>query len=32
VLAYSYLGSPLVMPIVSPLARLVPDRLKDALS
>ena len=32
VLAYSYLGSPLVMPIVTPLGRLVPDRVKDALS
>jgi CDP-diacylglycerol--serine O-phosphatidyltransferase len=32
VLAYSYLVSPLVMPVVSPLARLVPARLKEILS
>jgi CDP-diacylglycerol---serine O-phosphatidyltransferase len=32
VLAYSYLVSPLVMPILSPLARVVPARVKDALS
>lgn len=32
VLAYSYLASPLMMPIVSPLARLVPARLKEVLS
>jgi CDP-diacylglycerol---serine O-phosphatidyltransferase len=32
VLAYSYLASPLVMPIVTPLGRLVPDRVKETLS
>jgi CDP-diacylglycerol--serine O-phosphatidyltransferase len=32
VLAYGYLVSPLVMPVLSPLGRLVPPRIKDALS
>ena len=31
-LAYGYLLAPLLLPVVSPLARLVPDRLKEALS
>jgi CDP-diacylglycerol---serine O-phosphatidyltransferase len=31
-LAYGYLLAPLLLPLVSPLARLVPDRLKEALS
>jgi CDP-diacylglycerol--serine O-phosphatidyltransferase len=31
-LAYSYLLSPLVMPVVSPLGRLVPARIKEVLS
>jgi CDP-diacylglycerol--serine O-phosphatidyltransferase len=31
-LAYGYLASPLVMPVVTPLARLVPARLKEVLS
>ncbi|MGZ4547635.1 MAG: CDP-diacylglycerol--serine O-phosphatidyltransferase [Blastococcus sp.] len=32
VVAYGYLLAPLLLPIVSPLARLVPDKLKEALS
>src|SRR3954452_1047741 len=32
VLAYSYLLAPVLVPIVSPLARLLPARLKEALS
>jgi CDP-diacylglycerol---serine O-phosphatidyltransferase len=32
VVAYSYLVSPLVVPVLTPLGRLVPDRLKEALS
>ena len=32
VVAYSYLVSPLVMPLLTPLARLVPDRVKEVLS
>ncbi len=32
VLAYGYLLSPVLVPVVSPLARLVPARLRDALS
>jgi CDP-diacylglycerol--serine O-phosphatidyltransferase len=32
VVAYSYLVSPLVMPLVTPLGRLVPARLKEVLS
>jgi CDP-diacylglycerol--serine O-phosphatidyltransferase len=32
VLAYGYLFAPILLPVVSPLARLVPDRLKEALS
>ncbi len=32
VLAYGYLLAPVLVPIASPLARLVPDRLKEALS
>ncbi|MGY1838024.1 MULTISPECIES: CDP-diacylglycerol--serine O-phosphatidyltransferase [unclassified Modestobacter] len=32
VLAYGYLLSPLVMPLVSPLERFVPDRVKEVLS
>jgi CDP-diacylglycerol--serine O-phosphatidyltransferase len=32
VLAYGYLLAPVLVPIVSPLARLVPARLKEALS
>jgi CDP-diacylglycerol---serine O-phosphatidyltransferase len=32
VLAYGYLLAPLLLPVVSPLARLVPDRVKEALS
>ncbi|MQA34837.1 CDP-diacylglycerol--serine O-phosphatidyltransferase [Modestobacter roseus] len=32
VLAYGYLLSPLVMPLLSPLERLVPDRVKEVLS
>jgi CDP-diacylglycerol---serine O-phosphatidyltransferase len=31
-LAYGYLVAPLALPLVAPLARLLPDRLKDALS
>jgi CDP-diacylglycerol--serine O-phosphatidyltransferase len=31
-LAYGYLLAPLLLPLVSPLARLLPARLKDALS
>ncbi|MCV2488720.1 CDP-diacylglycerol--serine O-phosphatidyltransferase [Geodermatophilus sp. YIM 151500] len=31
-LAYSYLLAPVLVPLVSPLGRLVPDRLKEALS
>jgi CDP-diacylglycerol--serine O-phosphatidyltransferase len=31
-LAYGYLLAPLLLPIVAPLARLLPTRLKDALS
>ena len=31
-LAYGYLLAPLLLPVVSPLARLVPTRLKEALS
>jgi CDP-diacylglycerol--serine O-phosphatidyltransferase len=31
-LAYGYLLAPLLLPLVSPLARLVPDRVKEALS
>jgi CDP-diacylglycerol--serine O-phosphatidyltransferase len=31
-LAYGYLLAPLLLPIVSPLARLLPDKLKEALS
>jgi CDP-diacylglycerol--serine O-phosphatidyltransferase len=31
-LAYGYLLAPLLLPVVSPLARIVPDRLKEALS
>jgi CDP-diacylglycerol--serine O-phosphatidyltransferase len=31
-LAYGYLLAPILLPIVSPLARLLPDRLKEALS
>lgn len=31
-LAYGYLLAPLLLPLVSPLARLLPDRLKEALS
>jgi CDP-diacylglycerol--serine O-phosphatidyltransferase len=31
-LAYGYLLAPLLLPVVSPLARLVPDRVKEALS
>ncbi len=32
VLAYGYLAAPLLLPVVAPLARLLPGRLKDALS
>jgi CDP-diacylglycerol--serine O-phosphatidyltransferase len=32
VLAYGYLVAPLLVPLVAPLARLLPDRLKEALS
>jgi len=32
VVAYSYLVSPLVVPVLTPLGRLVPDRLKEVLS
>jgi CDP-diacylglycerol--serine O-phosphatidyltransferase len=32
VLAYGYLLSPLLVPLVSPLARLVPPRIREALS
>jgi CDP-diacylglycerol--serine O-phosphatidyltransferase len=32
VLAYGYLLAPVLVPLVSPLARLVPSRLKEALS
>jgi CDP-diacylglycerol---serine O-phosphatidyltransferase len=32
VLAYGYLLAPLLLPLVAPLARLLPDRLKEALS
>jgi len=32
VVAYSYLFSPLFIPLLSPLARLVPDRVKELLS
>ena len=31
-LAYGYLLAPLLLPLVSPLARLIPDRLKELLS
>jgi CDP-diacylglycerol--serine O-phosphatidyltransferase len=31
-LAYGYLLAPLLLPIVSPMARLLPDKLKEALS
>lgn len=31
-LAYGYLLAPLLLPVVAPLARLVPDRLKEVLS
>src|SRR3954447_17575369 len=31
-LAYGYLLAPLLLPLVSPLARLLPDRVKEALS
>jgi CDP-diacylglycerol--serine O-phosphatidyltransferase len=31
-LAYGYLLAPLLLPVVAPLGRLVPDRLKEALS
>jgi CDP-diacylglycerol--serine O-phosphatidyltransferase len=31
-LAYGYLVAPLALPVVAPLARLLPERLKDALS
>jgi CDP-diacylglycerol--serine O-phosphatidyltransferase len=31
-LAYSYLLAPLLLPLVSPLARFVPDRVKESLS
>jgi CDP-diacylglycerol---serine O-phosphatidyltransferase len=31
-LAYGYLFAPLLIPLVAPAARLLPDRLKDALS
>jgi CDP-diacylglycerol--serine O-phosphatidyltransferase len=31
-LAYGYLLAPILLPMVSPLARLLPDRLKDALT
>jgi CDP-diacylglycerol--serine O-phosphatidyltransferase len=31
-LAYGYLLAPLLLPLVAPLARLLPDRLKEALS
>jgi CDP-diacylglycerol--serine O-phosphatidyltransferase len=31
-LAYGYLLAPLLLPVVAPLARLLPDRLKEALS
>jgi CDP-diacylglycerol--serine O-phosphatidyltransferase len=31
-LAYGYLLAPLLLPLVSPLARLVPDRVKESLS
>jgi CDP-diacylglycerol--serine O-phosphatidyltransferase len=32
VVAYAYLVSPLVMPLLNPLGRLVPARLKEVLS
>jgi CDP-diacylglycerol--serine O-phosphatidyltransferase len=32
VVAYGYLASPLVMPLVSPLGRFLPARLKEVLS
>jgi CDP-diacylglycerol---serine O-phosphatidyltransferase len=32
VVAYSYLVSPLVMPVLAPLGRLVPARVKEVLS
>lgn len=32
VLAYGYLFAPVLVPILSPLSRLVPDRVKEALS
>jgi CDP-diacylglycerol--serine O-phosphatidyltransferase len=32
VLAYGYLVAPLLLPVVAPLARLLPGRLKDVLS
>jgi CDP-diacylglycerol--serine O-phosphatidyltransferase len=32
VLAYGYLLAPLLLPLLSPLAKLVPERVKDALS
>jgi CDP-diacylglycerol--serine O-phosphatidyltransferase len=32
VLAYGYLFAPLLLPVVSPLGRLVPDRLKEVLT
>jgi CDP-diacylglycerol--serine O-phosphatidyltransferase len=31
-IAYGYLLAPLLLPLVSPLARLIPDRLKELLS
>ena len=32
VLAYGYLLAPLILPILSPLARLVPARVKEVLT
>jgi CDP-diacylglycerol--serine O-phosphatidyltransferase len=32
VLAYGYLLAPILVPIVAPLAKLLPDKLKEALS
>jgi CDP-diacylglycerol---serine O-phosphatidyltransferase len=32
VLAYGYLLAPILLPVIAPLARLLPDRLKEALS
>ena len=31
-IAYGYLLAPLLLPLVAPLARLIPDRLKELLS